>query len=253
MSRDDLGDRGTRVPAPARAPRGVDRADPGRAEAGRVRRGQVHALTIIVQPEPQAAALDAPQHVVRGRGLVGAGAGCAAGLLVGVGHERAEPLEREVERRPLSPTGVDPAPAAERRVGRVRRASCVGQPRDSSTREPGGLVGALPDGGQAPRSPPVSDSPRSCSTRANSRAAGVGIGSRKAGRGANGALRMPAPTTAPARSRTTSHQSSSGWAWRSATARAVRSATVATTVLTTGSRARCSPAAARNSRASATN
>ena len=83
-------------------------------------------------------------------------------------------------------------------------------------------------------------------------AASSGIARTYAGCGSKGAVRIPAPTIAPSSSRTTSHhwgkpRGGSTPAWRSRTA---RSAMVATTVLRTGSAARCSPAMSRKPAAS---
>ena len=120
--------------------------------------------------------------------------------------------------------------------------------------------------GSAPLAPRTS-SPRACSSAASSTAASSGIGSRNRGYGANGAVRIATPTTAPA-SRATAYQcgdqpavgaagrvlpGASASPWWTAASRASRSATVATTVLTTGSAARCSPATARNAAGSSKN
>ena len=69
-------------------------------------------------------------------------------------------------------------------------------------------LGQTPAAGSAPLAPPTG-SPRSSTRRASASAASSGIGSRNTGYGANGAVRIATPATAPW-SRTTAHQRGCG-------------------------------------------
>ncbi|WP_372727164.1 hypothetical protein [Nocardioides sp.] len=70
---------------------------------------------------------------------------------------------------------------------------CCSTPTAPPVSEAASSAGA-PTAGRAPFTP-VSSSPRSCSARAIARAASSAIGSTNSGYGANGAVRIAAPTT----------------------------------------------------------
>ena len=135
------------------------------------------------------------------------------------------------------------------RARSARRAGCAGAPRPSPPASRATSSSQHPRRGQRavgrPRRPrraraaagPAPGRPRPAS----------GAGTAGAARTAPSA--SPTPTTCPP-SRTVSHQSSAGGAMPSAASRTVRSAMVATTVVRTGSAARCSRAPARNAAAS---
>ena len=243
----DLGDRGAGVATAALLARRVDRADPGDAVRRRVGAGQVHPLAVLVLPEPDPAPRRSARRIVVRVVLAARGCRRPAGLLGGVSTNAWNHASTSSASSSRRRAAAGRAPTRARPGRRARRAGCARATAAvppvsraiSSAHDPGGRQRAV----DAARLLAA----RVQTARASARAASSGIGSTNSGCGGNGAVRIATPATSPgvvaddrppARVRRAARPPA-------ATSASIRSVTVATTVVSTGSWARCAPAASR--------